>query len=486
MGVIGAGIGGMSAAIRLAGSGYKVTVFEKNPIAGGKAGSIEFDGFRFDTGPSLLTMTEVLNELFDSSGEDINAYLDIRKLDNLCRYFYSDGTVLNAYSDRDKYFDEAVKKMNITKERLAAHSNYTKRIYDLTKDIFLFDSYKGMKSLLNFKSLKTLLQIRKIDSFRTIHEANISFFEDERLVQLYDRYATYNGSNPYSAPATLNLISHVENALGGYYLADGMYGLTKGMYKLAEKNGVEFRFDEEITGIIREGSGITSLCTAKGKYAFDYYVSNLDSITTNKRFLDEPNKKAKNEMLSTSAMVFYWGIKGKHTEFDTHNILFSGDYRKEFNELFDERVIPADPTVYIYVSSKFAKTDAPEGYENWFVMINTPANYGQNWEEEANRVRKTIIMKIEKMTGKNIEGSIVAERILNPKILEDRTGSYKGSIYGYSSNSKLAAFKRQSNRSKKYGNLYYCGGSAHPGGGIPLVILSGKNVSEMIKGADDV
>ena len=482
VGVIGAGIGGMSAAIRLAGSGYKVTVFEKNPIAGGKAGSTGFDGFRFDTGPSLLTMTEVLNELFDSSGEDINAYLDIRKLENLCRYFYSDGTVLNAYSDRDKYFDEAVRKMNVTKERMAAYSNYTKRIYDLTKDIFLFDSYKGMKSLLSFKSLKTLLQIRKIDSFRTIHEANKSFFEDERLVQLYDRYATYNGSNPYSAPATLNLISHVENALGGYYLADGMYGLTKGMYKLAEKNGVEFRFDEEITGIIREGSGITSLCTAKGKYTFDYYVSNLDSITTNIRFLDEPNKKAKNEMLSTSAMVFYWGIKGKHTEFDTHNILFSGDYRKEFNQLFDEKVIPADPTVYIYVSSKFAMTDAPEGYENWFVMINTPANYGQNWEEEANRVRKTIIMKIEKMTGKNIEGSIVAERILNPKILEDRTGSYKGSIYGYSSNSKLAAFKRQSNRSKKYGNLYYCGGSAHPGGGIPLVILSGKNVSEMIKG----
>ncbi|MFZ4592202.1 MAG: phytoene desaturase family protein, partial [Ignavibacteria bacterium] len=209
-GIIGAGIGGMSAAIRLAGSGYKVTVFEKNTSPGGKAGNIEFDGFRFDTGPSLLTMTDVLKELFESLGEDINAYLDIRKLDNLCKYFYSDGTVLNAYSDRDKYFDEAIRKMNVAKERLSAHSNYTKRIYNLTKDIFLFDSYKGMKSFLSFKSLKTLLQIRKIDSFRTIHEANASFFEDERLVQLYDRYATYNGSNPYSAPATLNLISHVE------------------------------------------------------------------------------------------------------------------------------------------------------------------------------------------------------------------------------------------------------------------------------------
>ncbi len=471
----------MSAAIRLASSGYKVTVFEKNLTAGGKAGSMEFDGFRFDTGPSLLTMTAVLKELFDSSGEDINAYLEIRKLDNHCRYFYSDGTVLNAYSDRDKYFDEAVKMMNVTRDRLADYSNYTKRIYYLTKDIFLFDSYKGMKSFLKLKSLKTLLQIRKIDSFRTIHEANISFFEDERLVQLYDRYATYNGSNPYSAPATLNLISHVENALGGYYLADGMYGLTKGMYKLAEKNGVEFRFDEEVTGINRGSSTVTSLSTTKGKYTFDYYVSNLDSITTNKRFLGEPNGDLKDEMLSTSAMVFYWGIKGEYRELDTHNILFSNDYKKEFNDLFEERVIPTDPTVYIYISSKFAKKDAPEGYENWFVMINTPANFGQDWEEAAKKVKKIILKKMEKITGKRIEGNITAERILNPKLLEEKTGSYKGSIYGYSSNTKFTAFKRQSNRSKKFDNLYYCGGSAHPGGGIPLVILSGKNVAEMIK-----
>jgi len=481
VGIIGAGIGGMSAAIRLAGSGYRVTVFEKNASAGGKAGNLEFEGFRFDTGPSLLTMLNVIKELFEFAGEDIREYLDIRSLDNLCRYFFPDGTVLNAYSDKEKFYDEAVMKMNVTRESLNLYSSYTERIYELTKDIFLFESYKGLKSFMNFKSLKTLAQIGRIDPFRTLHEANKSFFEDERLVQLYDRYATYNGSNPYSAPATLNLISHVENELGGYYLADGMHGLTKGMYKLAEKKGVEFRFDEEVTGINRNRSGVKSLRTAKGQHTFDYYVSNLDSISFNKRFLDEQVTNTKNKLLSTSAMVFYWGIKGKHTELDTHNILFSGDYRSEFNELFDKKAIPADPTVYIYISSKFAKSDAPEGFENWFVMINTPADFEQDWEEAAIRVRKTIIKKIEKATGKNIDEDIVAERILNPKILEEKTGSYKGSIYGFSSNTKIAAFKRQSTRSKKYNNLYYCGGSAHPGGGIPLVILSGKNVVEMVK-----
>jgi phytoene desaturase len=481
VGVIGAGIGGMSAAIRLAGSGYRVTVFEKNSAPGGKAGNLEFDGFRFDTGPSLLTMLDVLTELFEFAGEDINKYLDIRRLDNLCRYFYPDGSVLNAYSDKKKFIDEAVMKMNVTRESIESYSSYTKRIYDLTKDIFLFESYKGAKSFVNFRSLKTLFQIGSIDSFRTLHEANKSFFKDERLVQLYDRYATYNGSNPYSAPATLNLISHVENALGGYYLSDGMYGLTKGLYRLAENKGVEFRFNEEVTGMNKESSAVTSLSTAKDNYTFDYYVSNFDSISANIRLLGEPDSNIKNELLSTSAIVFYWGVIGENADLDTHNILFSGDYRKEFSELFEERIIPADPTVYIYISSKFAKADAPDGFENWFVMINTPANFGQDWEEETNGARKKIIKKIEKITGKRLEGNIAAERLLNPKILEDRTGSYKGSIYGYSSNTKSGAFKKQSNRSKKYRNLYYCGGSAHPGGGIPLVILSGKNAAEMIK-----
>ena len=176
-------------------------------------------------------------------------------------------------------------------------------------------------------------------------------------------------------------------------------------------------------------------------------------------------------------------MNSKFSQLDTHNILFSADYKKEFNSLFLDKTISDDVTVYIYVSSKFNPADAPEGCENWFVMINTPPNLNQNWYELTEKYRNIIIDKIESSLKTEIKSKILFEKVLNPEIIERRTGSYKGSLYGCASNTRFSAFKRQSNRSKKYKNLFYCGGSAHPGGGIPLVILSGKNVSELIENA---
>jgi phytoene desaturase len=313
-----------------------------------------------------------------------------------------------------------------------------------------------------------------------MHESNRKFFKDDRLIQMFDRYATYNGSNPYLAPATLNLISYVENSLGGYYLTKGMYELTDALYKLASKKGVEFNFEEEIISVESGDNKILSMKSNRNKYTFNYYISNLDALTANTRFFDLPKTKIDDNLLSTSAMVFYWGVNGVFPELDTHNIIFAQDYKREFDNLFQRKIISDDVTIYIYVSSKFNKNDAPPNCENWFVMINTPANFGQNWEEEINKTRETIINKIESRLNIRIRDKIISERTLTPDVLESKTGSFKGSIYGFSSNTKFSAFKRQSNRSKKYKNLFYCGGSAHPGGGIPLVILSGKNVCELI------
>lgn len=480
VGVIGSGIGGLSAAIRLASKGYKVTVFEKNSTPGGKASSLDFDGFRFDTGPSLLTMTNVLEDLFKEAGENIKDYLDIKKLDVLCRYFYDDGSVINAYSDFKEFCREVESKTKDTSKSINKYFSYTKKIYDITKDVFLFNTYKGVKSLLKSDAIKTLFQIHKIDSFRTMHESNSKCFMDEKLIKMFDRYATYNGSNPYLAPATLNLISHVENSLGGYYFSNGMYDLSKALNRLATKKKVEFKFNEEIVSLESAGNKIVSLKSDKGIYNYDFYVSNLDALSANVKFFGSQESKPDDKLLSTSAMVFFWGMKGVFPELETHNIIFAKDYEKEFKNLFEHRVITEDVTIYIYVSSKFKTDDAPNNCENWFVMINTPANFGQNWKEETNKVRGILINKIEAALNINIRDKIISERTLTPDILESRTGSYKGSIYGYSSNTKFSAFRRQSNRSGNYKNLFYCGGSAHPGGGIPLVLLSGKNVCELI------
>lgn len=481
VGIIGAGIGGLSAAIHLASKGFDVTVFEKTSMPGGKASSFTHQGFRFDTGPSLLTMIDVVENLFKEAGENMSDYLDVKRLDVLCKYFYPDGKQLNAYSDFNKFAIEIESKTSDTSENLSKYFSYSEKIFDLTKKIFLYDTYKGIKSVINAGSFKTLLKIRKIDSLRTMHDANQYFFSDPKLVQLFDRYATYNGSNPYFAPATLNLISHVENSLGGYYVSDGMYSLVKAIWNLALNKGVKFKFNQNVVSVNKSENIIESLLSENQSYYFDYYVSNLDSLSANKQFFGGDDFKINDDMLSTSALVFYWGMNAEYPQLDTHNIFFSSDYKKEFDCLFMKRTLTDDATVYIYISSKFNSSDSPAGCENWFVMINTPPNLGQDWKELTNTYRDIIISKIETVINTEIKSKILFEKTLNPEIMEKQSGSYKGSLYSYSSNTKFSAFKRQSNRSKKYKNLFYCGGSAHPGGGIPLVILSGKNVSELIQ-----
>jgi phytoene desaturase len=482
--VIGSGLGGLSAAIRLAHNGYDVTVYEQNGEPGGKARSIEQNGFRFDTGPSLLTMPFVIEELFQSVGENISDYLTIKKLDNLCRYFYNDGTVLNAYANVNKFSEEIETHTSEKKVNLLKYLNYCKNIYDLTADIFLFNDLYNISTYTNAKALKTLFKISGIDSFRTMNEANRSFFTDEKIIQLFNRYATYNGSNPYECPATLNIISHVEYNIGGYYIEGGMYKLTEALYSLAVKKGVKFEFNAKVQRIITHNTVVQGIEVGNNAAHCEAVISNADVHNTYSNLLNDtaskPAKKYNSLEPSSSALVYYWGVDIQSEKLVVHNILFSGDYKNEFHELFEKKIYPADPTIYIYISSKFAQSDAPNGMENWFVMINTPY-VNDNLKMPGDKLKETILNKIKQFTGYDIKDKIVCERIMTPFDIESQTGSFKGSIYGISSNNRKAAFMRQPNRSKHYKGLYFTGGSAHPGGGIPLVLLSGKICAEAVR-----
>ncbi len=498
--IIGSGLGGLSAAIRLAHAGYDVTVYEKNPTPGGKARSITQNGYRFDTGPSLITMPFVIKELFESVGENPADWLTLNKLDNLCKYFYPDGTMLNAYSDREKFAAELEANTTENRNSLFKYLEYCRTIYDLTADIFLFKDLYSLKTYSNLKAFKTLFKLPKIDSFRTMNEANRSFFKDERIIQLFNRYATYNGSDPYKCPATLNIISHVEYSIGGFFASGGMYSLTDALYRLAVKKGVKFRFNSPVEKIITDGKNVKGILAGGREIFSDAVISNADVYSTYGKLLNDNKSSAAKKYNklepSSSALVFYWGVNATSQKLDTHNILFSGDYKKEFSELFDKKIYPSDPTIYIYISSKFSAGDAPEGKENWFVMINAPNSEMTNAQSMSppcqggvsgfagrgglNEIRETILTKIRSLTGYDIKDKIESESVMTPGDIEDQTGSYKGSIYGISSNSRNAAFLRQPNISKQYKGLYFTGGSAHPGGGIPLVILSGKIAAEKI------
>ncbi len=482
--VIGAGLGGLSASIRLANKGFEVDLYEQSSTPGGKAGEINESGYRFDTGPSLLTMPQVLKDLFTECGENIQEYLILNRLELICKYFYPDKSIINAYSDVDKFGKEINETTSDNSESLNKYLNYCKTIYDLAGDLFLTKNPSSISTYINSKAIKTLLNIRKIDPLRTVHSANADFFTDSKLIQLFDRYATYNGSNPYLAPATLNIIPHVEYNLGSYIPNGGIYAITKSLWKLAEKKGVNIFLNQKVDEIILEKKEAKAIKINDKIIKYDNIISNVDVNYTFKNLIKNFNsyesKRYSKKRPSFSGLVFYWGIKTEFKELETHNILFSSDYRNEFEDLFINKTIYNDPTIYIYISSKLNKNDAPSGKENWFVMVNAPHIHNQNWAEEVTTGRYNIIKKINKFLNTDIEKLIEFERVISPVDIQNKTGSYLGSIYGIASNDKFTAFMRQSNKSRSIKNLYFCGGSAHPGGGIPLVILSGKIVSDII------
>jgi len=487
--VIGSGLGGLTTALLLSRKGFSVKVFEMANIPGGKANSLRINNFRFDTGPSLITMPFVLEEVFKISGYNLIDYLTLIKLETICKYFYSDKTVIKAYSNLEKFSKEIENKTSDGSDSLKKYFEYCKNIYDLTTEIFLLDSPTNPQNLLRIKSIKSLLNLKSIDVFRTVDEANKSFFNDPKTIQLFNRYATYSGSNPYSAPATLNTIQHVEYGLGSYICEGGVYRIVEVLLNLCKENGVQFLFNSKVEKINFLGNRVTTIDYINNggistTESFDVVVSNADVNLTYKNLLEDATSRAakRYESLepSLSAIVFYWGLEGNYPELETHNIIFSDSYEKEFKEIFELKKCPSDPTIYIYISSKFNKSDAPEGFENWFVLVNAPYISGQDWKEEVRQMRTKVINRINSMFKIDLNKLIVEEEVLTPEKIESQTGSRLGSIYGISSNSRSAAFLRQQNRSKVYRGLYFCGGSAHPGGGIPLVILSGKLAAEQV------
>jgi phytoene desaturase len=481
--VVGSGLGGLSGALHLATKGFRVMLFEKNDTIGGKMNEVVHEGFRFDTGPSLLTMPFVIDELFASVGKKREDTLEFVPVDPVCRYFFSDGSSLETSSDHETMKANIAAFAPGEEQSYEKFFQYSKKIYDLTADIFLFTPFQEVQKLFKPNFLPTLLQLPKIDPFRTIHKANTSFFRDQRLVQLFDRYATYNGSNPFVAPATLNIIPYVEHGLGGYYIRGGMYRLPEAILQLVKEAGVELHLSSPVEKILHNGKTVQGVVVDGEQIRADYVLCNADVAVTFNDLIDhQPRpKKAFNALEpSISGMVFLWSVQQEHASLAHHNILFSGDYQKEFQQIFDDLRAPDDPTVYIAITSKTDGDHAPDNAENWFVLLNMPYLCShQDWEKAVSDMRQAIFRQL-RNHGINIEQHILHETVLTPEDFSTLYASNRGSIYGFSSNDRNAAFMRPPNRNRSLERLYFCGGSSHPGGGIPLVLLSGKLAAELI------
>ena len=481
--IVGSGIAGLAAAIRLQNKGYQVQVLEKNAYPGGKLTQIAGNGFRFDAGPSLFTMPNLVTELFEISGKKSTDYFNFDQLDILCNYFYEDGTQIVASADIDTFAAEMEQKTTDSAEKVKKHLEKSAFIYEVTSDQFLNKSLHKLSSFLSLSTLVAVLKSPFLNIFSSMNQVNESSFSDSKTIRLFNRYATYNGSNPYKAPGILNIIPHLEFGLGAYLPRGGMYEITNSLVELAKEIGVEFHFNQEVITIETERSLVKSVTTASGNYAGDIVVCNADIHTVYEKLIPSAKKlqEVDQQERSSSALIFYWGIDGEFPELDVHNIMFTEDYKAEFHHIFESKTISEDPTIYINITSKKIASDAPKGKENWFVMINVPSVYGQDWEMMIAQARKNILSKISRILGQDIEKLIQFEQQLTPQLIQDKTYSFKGSLYGTSSNNRFAAFFRHKNFSSQYKNLYFCGGSVHPGGGIPLALLSAKIIDKLIK-----
>ncbi len=554
IGIIGAGIAGLATATRLASKGHEVHVFEANNYAGGKLSDFiltvlgdEKRAYRFDAGPSLFTMPQYIEDLFRAANVPIKDYFDYHTMPDVCHYFWQDGTALTAWANPNEFAEEAHKKLKINKLSVKKALTSAQRKYDLTGVIFLENSLHKAKTWLTTKVLKSLILMPTFDIFKTMNATHERLAEgNPKFVQLLNRFATYNGSNPYRASGMLSVIPHFEHGIGCFYPVGGMNSITKAVYNLAKLKGVQFHFNTFVNEIIVENKraiGLKYLIknnnvelkiknlelknelnntlntelkiknvelnahnehktqrhpfienniekntgkplqTSNIKHqTFDRIVSNMDVYFTYKKLL--PNEKhperTLNQERSTSALIFYWGIKHQFPQLGLHNIFFSDDYKQEFDAL-DKGEVGNDPTIYVNITSKLTPADAPDNCENWFVLINVPHNEGQDWTAITARTRQIVIEKMSRALSIDFQKLIEVEAILDPLSIEAKTASFGGALYGTSSNALMSAFMRHPNFTKHIKGLYFVGGSVHPGGGIPLALLSAKIVDDNFK-----
>lgn len=473
--VVGSGIAGLAAAIRLRVKGYSVEVLEANETLGGKLGGYHQEGFRFDTGPSLFTLPQLVDELFLLAGKDVNAYFSYSKWETACHYFFDDRTFIRFHSDIHKLCEEVATTLSIDPAPLRKHIEHSRFLYEKTHRSFLEKSLHEWSTYLSKDILETIFAIPKLDIYRSMHAANRMRLNHEKLIQIFDRYATYNGSNPYHAPGILNVIPYLELGIGTYFPNQGMRSIPESLIQLGRDIGIKYQVNARVEKILYQEKEIKGVQLNGKAHSADIVVCNADVKSVYGDLMETkyvPGKVLSQEA-SSSALIFYWGMNATFDQLDLHNIFFSSNYEDEFDQLFQKGTITDDPTVYIHVSSKVSPEDAPKGKENWFVMINVPSNSGQDWNALRVKARKAIIKKLSNRLDREIENLIVCEEYLDPIRIQERTSSYAGALYGTSSNDRMSAFFRHPNRSKVKG-LFFAGGSVHPGGGIPLCLLSAK------------
>lgn len=465
--VVGAGLGGMATALGLRNQGFEVEVFDRNPTLGGKIQEHREKGYRWDLGPSLMTMPSILEEWFHRVGRNLHDYLDLVPLPNTCRYFWQDGTKIDENPEFWK------------KPEIQEFMNYGKGIYEISGKAYLSYPPSDFWRAIGVQTILSLRHLPKLMTFKTLAQLIHSKVQDPYLRQIFERFATYNGSSPYKTPATFAIIPYVESFFGGWYLRGGMRKIVEAFEKLCKEAGVQFYLNETIisyeNGIVCTESGITRRP--------DLLICNGEVIRSAKtwlktKFTDQEREKLDRLQLSSSGYILLLGVEGENPALSHHNISFSQNYPREFQQIFDSRELPSDPTIYISITQRVDSEDAPPGNENWFILINTPAKSDFS-EEEIQQYKEQVIRLLRERGLLLPSQKVNYEKVFHSRDLAHRDCSSHGALYGWASHTISSALFRPALQKKKE-PIFFVGGSTHPGGGIPMVLLSAKMICEKI------
>ena len=482
--VIGAGVGGLAAAVRLATAGHEVVVLEQSGSVGGKLGRYSRDGFTFDTGPSIVTLPGVLRELFAETGYDLDEVLELEPVQPIARYRYADGTGFDATGDLDEMADQLdgalMPGSGHDWRRLMAHAE---RMWKAVERPFLRSPVQRPRDLLRqsvrFRDLAT------IAPHRTLRDLSRRYFRDPRLGMFLERYATYTGSDPRRAPAALATVPYVEQTYGAWYVRGGLYRIAEVLSERAMQRGATVRTGADVATIERAGDRVSGVRLTDGSPVYaDIVVANADATHVYADLLVDgaaSDRRALGADRSLAGFVMLLALRGRTPDLPHHTVLFPENYNAEFDAIFGPDPEPVfDPTLYISVPDDPSR--APQGHEAWFVLVNAPRHGrpGVDWEAPGatERYMDHLLDRLA-LRGLDVRDRIVFAEARSPADLERRTRALGGAIYGTSSNGPRAAFLRPTNRSPVPG-LFLVGGSTHPGGGLPLVLLSAGIVADLV------
>ncbi len=486
--IIGGGLGGLAAACTLAARGYSVAVYEKSPWLGGKAAELKEAGFRFDMGPTIVTIPAVLKQIFDEAGRDLNDYLKLVRLDPQWRCFFDDGSQLDLCENLDAMAN------NLDAFAPGSASGYrdfiglSDKLHTISDKYFFWKSIGGIGDMVDFKagfSPSILGDVMRMRMGKSVAGTVRKYVPDSRVAQMIDHFTQYVGSSPDASPAVLCGIAHMQTNEGVWYPMGGTRAVPEALVKLGLELGVEYHPSTGVRHIHTDSAGkkVVALELESGlRVETSAIVSNADSVRTHRELLNgnAPKAKAKFDKRrkyepACSGVVLYLGLSQRYDHLLHHGFVFSKDPEREFHAIYEEGIPAPDPTCYLASTSRTEPGTAPEGGDALYVLVHPPyLRPGQFWSKLFPEYRRVIFNKL-KTTGKmpDLEERIVFEKHLTPQDIHDRYRVLNGAIYGLASHGKwLGAFK-PANRSPDLEGLYLAGGAAHPGPGMPMVLMSG-------------